>query len=229
MTGHGLKHSSLAVAALVLSSCAGLPVSISDAVRSPRDLIQHAGKTAEKKDEYERCEKLRTTPVGLNEEQAVGQTTALQIIRDGGLTDDGKETAALRALNRLGVALALMSERPSLEWTFGILEDDGVNAFATPGGYIFVTRGLLRTRGERSPARRRTRPRDLPRHPPARAQPLSTAQGERLPHHDHQGPRGGHGGQVHRAAPEHAARRTSTSTARWTPRPARCWRSWRRG
>ncbi|MGZ3254765.1 MAG: M48 family metalloprotease, partial [Burkholderiaceae bacterium] len=32
---------------------------------------------------------------------------------------------------------------PDLPWTFGVLNDAGFNAFATPGGYIFVTKGLV--------------------------------------------------------------------------------------
>ena len=46
-------------------------------------------------------------------------------------------------VNALGHYLALQSERPDLPWTFAVLDDPGFNAFATPGGYIFVTRGLL--------------------------------------------------------------------------------------
>jgi predicted Zn-dependent protease len=37
----------------------------------------------------------------------------------------------------------MQTERPDLPWTFGVLDDDDVNAFATPGGYIFITRGLF--------------------------------------------------------------------------------------
>ncbi|HEX7644045.1 MAG TPA: M48 family metallopeptidase [Burkholderiaceae bacterium] len=48
-----------------------------------------------------------------------------------------------RYVNALGHYLALQSERPDLPWTFAVLDDPGFNAFATPGGYIFVTRGLL--------------------------------------------------------------------------------------
>ena len=48
-----------------------------------------------------------------------------------------------RYVNSLGHYLALQSERPDLPWTFAVLDDPGFNAFATPGGYIFVTRGLL--------------------------------------------------------------------------------------
>lgn len=48
-----------------------------------------------------------------------------------------------RYVNTLGRWIALQTERPDLPWTFGVLDDTGFNAFATPGGYIFVTRGLV--------------------------------------------------------------------------------------
>lgn len=48
-----------------------------------------------------------------------------------------------RYVNTLGRWLALQTDRPDLPWTFGVLDDAGFNAFATPGGYIFVTRGLV--------------------------------------------------------------------------------------
>jgi predicted Zn-dependent protease len=48
-----------------------------------------------------------------------------------------------RYVNTLGRWLALQTERPDLPWTFGVLDDGGFNAFATPGGYIFVTKGLV--------------------------------------------------------------------------------------
>ncbi len=43
----------------------------------------------------------------------------------------------------LGHSLASESERPSLPWSFRVVDDPSVNAFALPGGYIFVTRGIL--------------------------------------------------------------------------------------
>ncbi len=39
--------------------------------------------------------------------------------------------------------LAAVSERPGLPWTFRVVDDPQVNAFALPGGYIYVTRGIL--------------------------------------------------------------------------------------
>jgi predicted Zn-dependent protease len=43
----------------------------------------------------------------------------------------------------LGDRMALASERPSLPWTFRVIDDPTVNAFALPGGFIYVTRGIL--------------------------------------------------------------------------------------
>jgi predicted Zn-dependent protease len=48
-----------------------------------------------------------------------------------------------RYVNRVGQWLALQTERPTLPWRFGVLDSANVNAFATPGGYIFVTSGLM--------------------------------------------------------------------------------------
>ena len=47
-------------------------------------------------------------------------------------------------VNRVGRWVASASERPDLKWTFGVIESNDVNAFAAPGGYVFLTRGLYR-------------------------------------------------------------------------------------
>jgi predicted Zn-dependent protease len=46
-------------------------------------------------------------------------------------------------VNDVGRWLALHTERPELRWRFAVLEADTINAFAAPGGYAFVTRGLF--------------------------------------------------------------------------------------
>lgn len=46
-------------------------------------------------------------------------------------------------VNRIGQWLAMQTERPDLVWHFGVLDTDTINAFAAPGGYVFITRGLL--------------------------------------------------------------------------------------
>ena len=47
-------------------------------------------------------------------------------------------------VNKVGRWLSLHTERPDLPWHFAVLEDNDINAFAAPGGYIFVTNGLFR-------------------------------------------------------------------------------------
>ena len=54
-----------------------------------------------------------------------------------------KDVALQRYVNRLGRWISLQSERPNLPWTFAVLDDPGYNAFAAPGGYVFVTKGLI--------------------------------------------------------------------------------------
>lgn len=46
-------------------------------------------------------------------------------------------------VNTVGQKVAHASHLPDLGWTFTIVDDPAVNAFAMPGGYIFVTRGIL--------------------------------------------------------------------------------------
>ncbi len=48
-----------------------------------------------------------------------------------------------RYVNQLGRWLSLQSGRPELPWTFAVLDDNGFNAFAAPGGFVFVTKGLI--------------------------------------------------------------------------------------
>jgi len=50
----------------------------------------------------------------------------------------------------VGQWLASQTEREELTWHFGVLDVDTVNAFAAPGGYIFVTKGLMRLCGTES-------------------------------------------------------------------------------
>ena len=46
-------------------------------------------------------------------------------------------------VQRVGEKLARVSERPELEWKFTIVDTDDVNAFATLGGYVYISRGIL--------------------------------------------------------------------------------------
>jgi len=48
-----------------------------------------------------------------------------------------------RYVQQVGERLAAKCERPSLPWTFRVMDDPSVNAFALPGGFVYVTRGML--------------------------------------------------------------------------------------
>ncbi len=83
--------------------------------------------------------------IGPKEERAIGDSTALEIIsRYGGLVRDDD---IMRRVNLVGLALARSSDRPDLEWRFGVLASDTVNAFSAPGGYVFITRALYEQAG----------------------------------------------------------------------------------
>ena len=48
-----------------------------------------------------------------------------------------------RYVSDLGMRLARASERPNLPWSFTVVDEPAVNAFALPGGKIYITRGIL--------------------------------------------------------------------------------------
>src|SRR5687767_3526424 len=75
-----------------------------------------------------------------SQEVSMGQEAAKQVAASiPPVADD----ALQRYVSGLGMQLARASERPNLPWTFQVIDDPQVNAFALPGGPIFVTRGIL--------------------------------------------------------------------------------------
>ena len=74
------------------------------------------------------------------QEIEIGRQNDAQVAAQMGLYDDPELQAYLQDL---GSRLAAESERPELPWTFRLVDDPVVNAFALPGGYIYVTRGIL--------------------------------------------------------------------------------------
>jgi predicted Zn-dependent protease len=74
------------------------------------------------------------------DEIALGLQSAEQIKAQMGAYPDPKVQAYV---SRIGLEMAKKSERPELPWSFTVLDDPTVNAFALPGGPVFVTRGIL--------------------------------------------------------------------------------------
>lgn len=74
------------------------------------------------------------------EERQLGEKVSASLVDKFGVYQDKEVT---KYVSLLGTVLAKESSRPDLNWTFIVLDTDGVNAFAAPGGIIHVTRGLL--------------------------------------------------------------------------------------
>ncbi|MFQ5751614.1 MAG: M48 family metalloprotease [bacterium] len=62
------------------------------------------------------------------------------IVAQYGLYDDAK---IAEFVNQLGQKMARISHRPNLEFHFRVLDSPVINAFALPGGYVYITRGIL--------------------------------------------------------------------------------------
>ncbi|HET9383866.1 MAG TPA: M48 family metallopeptidase, partial [Gemmatimonadales bacterium] len=78
--------------------------------------------------------------VSESQEIRMGQQYDSQVVAAIGLYPD---PALQSYVQTLGARLAATSERPNLPWTFRVVDDPAVNAFAVPGGFIYVTRGIL--------------------------------------------------------------------------------------
>jgi len=81
------------------------------------------------------------------EELAIGQQADVEIRREMGVYDD---EALQKYVSDIGLELARHSHRPNLPWSFTIVDNPAINAFALPGGYIYVTRGILAYLGDES-------------------------------------------------------------------------------
>jgi predicted Zn-dependent protease len=116
----GMSGSDLASAALGSQSIAG--INIGQAV----GVAKGAG------------DAIRDVPVA--EEVEIGRSVSASLLGAAPLTGNAQQQAYV---NRVGMWLAMNSGRPDLPWHFGIIESPNVNAFATPGGNVFVTRALV--------------------------------------------------------------------------------------
>lgn len=115
-----------AAAAALLAACGNLPtvggIDLNKVVDTARD-VKSVVATPEE-----------------DEERAMGQGVAATLL---GASKPLADPAVQRYVNRVGLWVALQGSRPNLPWRFVVLDNPNVNAFATPGGYVFITRGLL--------------------------------------------------------------------------------------
>ncbi|MDY7225913.1 M48 family metalloprotease [Hyalangium rubrum] len=130
---------------LLLSACGGSkparPALSQEGANRTFKLVQEMNEATR------RCEQQRSQ-VTIQEEYTLGSAVAVNWVQQGGglmlASEPGQRMH--RTMNLIGQNLAAQSGRPTLEWTFGVLEEPNtVNAASAPGGYVFVTRALLRS------------------------------------------------------------------------------------
>lgn len=107
------------------------------AAQSPFDrLLDSARKITDQASKLQQA----TTDLTEQQERDIGRDWASILLGAAPLV----ERPELQAyVNQLGRWIALQSDRADIAWNFGVLNAPTLNAFATPGGYIFITRGLL--------------------------------------------------------------------------------------
>jgi len=81
-----------------------------------------------------------TQEIDQKQEIEIGQDMAARLLGAAPLVDNPR---LQRYVNDVGRWLASQTERPDLPWRFGVLDAPQLNAFAVPGGTIFLTRGLV--------------------------------------------------------------------------------------
>jgi predicted Zn-dependent protease len=84
--------------------------------------------------------KLDELTISEDEERRIGDEVSEKVRARFGVVQDA---AIHKYVTLVGTALAQQSERPRLDWRFVVLDTDGVNAFAAPGGIVHITRGAL--------------------------------------------------------------------------------------
>jgi len=74
------------------------------------------------------------------QEISAGQEADAQVKKEMGLYNDPN---LQEYVSSIGLKLAQLSERPNLPWHYTVVDVPAINAFALPGGYIYITRGIL--------------------------------------------------------------------------------------
>jgi predicted Zn-dependent protease len=86
------------------------------------------------------AQKLSELSISEKEERELGDSVSATVRTEFGVMQDA---ALTKYVSLVGNVLAKASNRPDLKWEFIVLDTDGVNAFAAPGGLVHITRGAL--------------------------------------------------------------------------------------
>jgi predicted Zn-dependent protease len=86
------------------------------------------------------AKKLSEINIGEKDERAIGDAVSAKLIDRFGIYQD---PAVTKYVALVGTVLAQASSRPSLDWKFIVVDSEGVNAYAAPGGVVHITKGAL--------------------------------------------------------------------------------------
>jgi predicted Zn-dependent protease len=75
-----------------------------------------------------------------SDEIKMGKQTDVSVVQMYGIYDDDKLS---KYIDEIGQKMAKISHRPNLTYEFKVMDSPVINAFAVPGGYVYVTRGIL--------------------------------------------------------------------------------------
>lgn len=118
---------------------------LSDTVQ--KEMGQPATETSQPKSTSEATHQQSAEPAfnwknpSTEEEVALGRQIAGNLLGAAPLVKDAE---LQKYVNSVGRWVASQSERPDLPWRFGVIDSEDINAFAAPGGYIMITKGLYR-------------------------------------------------------------------------------------
>ena len=87
-----------------------------------------------------RAQQFQDIQITDEEEQQIGAAVSERVRARYGVVQD---PAVHKYVSLVGTVLAQASSRPNIPYRFIVLDTDGVNAFAAPGGYVMITRGAL--------------------------------------------------------------------------------------
>lgn len=121
------SHSVTLVTTLLLAACGSVPLNLNKLdINKAVQTVQSA----------------KEATYDLSEEQEIvlGQGIVSSLLGIAPLLANQK---VQQYVNNVGRWLTLQTERPDLPWAFAVIDDNDINAFATPGGYIVITKGLL--------------------------------------------------------------------------------------
>jgi predicted Zn-dependent protease len=97
-----------------------------------------SGRLKQAQDAKAKVDKIADLKMSDADERKLGEEVSAKLRQEFGVYQDKDVT---RYVSLVGNVLAQASSRPQLDWQFIVLDTDGVNAFASPGGIVHITRG----------------------------------------------------------------------------------------